>query len=94
MIGFIVAIIAGFLTPQIQAAVAQPLAKALGFLTIEEAEMPVLGFMVAMLAAALIAVIFGSGSALGIAVGLCLGYFGTRLAQIVQDAISGKKDAE
>lgn len=93
MIGFIVAIVAGFLTPQIQAALADPVAKALGFLSIEAAEKPVLGFMIAMLGCALIAAIFGSGSALGIAVGLCLGYFGTRLAAVVQDAVSGKPKA-
>jgi len=90
MFGFFIAVAAGFITPQLQQSAAPAVAKALGPLNITEAEHDVLGFMIALFIAAIVAAIFGSGSVLGTAIGLMLGYFATRLIQIIQDATSGK----
>lgn len=90
MIGFIVAVAAGYLTPQFQSSVAPPVAQALKPLSILESEYDVIGLMAAFLAAALVSTVLSSGSTLGIAIGVAIGYFGTRLVKIVQDATSGR----
>lgn len=90
MFGFFVAVGAGFLTPQIQVSLAPVVAKALSFLSIEESEHDVLGFMLVVLAAGFIATVFGSGNALGVAIGVALGYFAKRIVSIVMEATSGR----
>lgn len=92
MLGFIVALIAGFVTPYIEAPVARPVAKALsGAIKLESGEMRAFAFMLAVLGAGLLASLLGSGSAFWIAAGTVLGYFGTRLVAATKAAIDGRK---
>lgn len=80
MIGFIVAIIAGFLTPLLEAPIVNPLVKALeGNIKIEPNEHRLIAFMIAMIIAGLIAALISSGTAFWIIFGGILGYFGKRL---------------
>ena len=90
MFGFFIAVGAGFLTPQIQEALAPVVAKALSFLSIEEKEYDVVGFMLVVLGAGFLATVFGSGNALGVAIGVILGYFAKRIVSIVMEATSGR----
>ncbi len=92
MIGFIVAVVAGFLTPQAEGVLARPAAAALRkYIRIEDAEMRLFAFMLAMLAAGVAANLLGSGSTFWIILGGVLGYFGTRIISAVQ-ALTGQKE--
>ena len=93
MFGFAIAVAAGFFTPQIQSSLAAPVAKSLSFLSIEESEHDVFGFMLAVLIAGFIATIIGSGNALGVALGLALGYFAMRIVDAVMSA-TNKSESE
>ena len=85
MLGFLIAVVAGVLTPSIEEALARPLAKTLrATLPVDSHEMRALAFMIAMLGAGLLAAALDSGSALGVMVGGVLGYFGTRIVAAVR----------
>ena len=90
MFGFIIAVAAGFFTPQLQTSAAPIVAKALSVLNISETEYDALGVLLAVIIAAVVTTVIGSGNALTVAVGVTIGYFATRLLRIVQDATSGK----
>ena len=95
MLGFLVAVAAGFITPHIEGPVAGPIVKALdGFIKIEAQEMRLTAFMLALLAAAVIAAILNSGSVFGIIFGAILGYFGTRIVAKLKQVIDGQNKAE
>lgn len=94
MFGLIVAGVIGFLTPQFQSAVAPPVAKTLSFLKIEEQEYDLLGLLLAVLTAGLVATIIGSGTALTVAVGLTIGYFATRLIALAKEMTKSKNKSE
>ncbi|MEO1639267.1 MAG: hypothetical protein AAFU41_08475 [Pseudomonadota bacterium] len=95
MLGFLVAVAAGFITPQIEGPVAGQIVKALeGSITIEANEKRLIAFMVALLAAAVIAALLDSGSVFGIIVGAILGYFGTRIVAKIKQVIDGQSKAE
>ncbi len=80
MIGFIIAIIAGYCTPMIEASAARPVADAIGkWVKIEENEMRLLGFMLAMVLAGVLGALFESGNTFWLILGGTLGYFGTRI---------------
>lgn len=85
MFGFLIALVAGFLTPQLQASIAPVVAKTLAALDITEKEHDVLGFMIALLGAGFLASLFGNQSPFSIAVGVVVGYFATRLLLILQN---------
>lgn len=91
MLGFIIAIGAGFLVPMLEDPVGQTLSDKLHkVMPIEVGEARIIALFAALLAVSLLAVLFDSGSAFGIAVGLTLGYFGTRLVTMVKKAVDGK----
>ncbi len=93
MLGFIIAIGAGFATPHIQEPVAEPLAKALApHMTIEPTEMRALAFMIAMLIATIVIAFVGSGSPFWVMLGGVLGYFGTRIFEAGKNAFDGKSE--
>ncbi len=93
MFGFLIAVVAGAVTPMIEAPVARPVAKVLTQkMDFADGELRLLAFMIAMMVAGLLCAIFSSGSALGLAVGGTLGYFGLRLVRIVQKVIEGRRD--
>ena len=94
MLGFLISLVAGFLTPQIKATAVPPVAKALSALDIAEEEHGVLAFMIAILGGGFLATLFGNASPFSIAVGVIIGYFATRLLAIVQNMIGKGSKAE
>lgn len=94
MLGFLIAIAAGFVTPQLDTPVSGPLQKMLGkFLTFEAAETRLLSFMVAMLVAGVASVLLASGSTFWIILGGMIGYFATRIVAAAREAMDARKDS-
>jgi len=92
MLGFIVAAIAGFVTPQLEAPVARPAARFLEkHITLEASETRLIAFIVAMLAAGVVANLLGSGSVFWMILGGALGYFATRLVAAARAAMDARK---
>lgn len=95
MLGFLIAAIAGFLTPQLEGPVAGPIVKMLdGTIAVTPNETRLIAFMTALLAAAVLAVLFDSGTVFGIIFGAILGYFGTRIFAVLKKVIEGRRDTE
>jgi hypothetical protein len=91
MLGFIVAVVAGWLTPAVEAPLARPLAKALApRILVEPGEMRALAFMIVMLAAGIVAELLDSGSAFWVILGGAIGFFGTRLLAALRAVIEGR----
>ena len=92
MLGFLIAVAAGAVTPMLEGHVARPLAQAMrDTVEVADGELRTLAFMIAMIVAGLLCAVFSSGSALGLAVGGTLGYFGMRLVRWLQRVIEGKR---
>lgn len=92
MLGFLVAIAAGFVTPQLDAPVAGPLSGLVGkYMTLEVAETRLLSFMVAMLIAGIVSVLLDSGSTFWVILGGMIGYFATRIVAAARDAMDARK---
>ncbi|MCK0094818.1 hypothetical protein MWU60_04505 [Yoonia sp. F2084L] len=95
MLGFLIAAAAGFFTPQLEGPVAGPIVKVLeGYFPVAPNERRLIAFMVALLAAALLAVLLESGTVFGVIFGAILGYFGTRIFNLLKKTIEGRRDAE
>ncbi|WP_341365753.1 hypothetical protein [Yoonia sp. BS5-3] len=95
MLGFIVAIVAGFLTPHLVAPVAVPLVKVLEpHIKIDPVETRLIAFMIAMLLAGIAAALLTSGTAFWVVFGGILGYFGTRIVELIKKQIDARKDPE
>lgn len=93
MLGFIIAAVAGFLTPQLEEPVAQPIMKAVGrHFIIAPTEKRLVAFMVALLAAGVLVAALDNGSVLGVISGAILGYFGTRIFAVLKKLIEGRTD--
>jgi hypothetical protein len=91
MLGFIVAVVAGWLTPVLEEPLARPLAKAIGgVVRVEAGEMRALAFIIAMLAAGVAAELFDSGSTFWVILGGAIGFFATRLVAALRAVIEGK----
>ena len=92
MLGFIVAVIAGFLTPHIEPPVTRPLARMIErWITLEPGDVRLLSFALALLAAGLVAVLLDSGSAFWIVLGGTLGYFATRIVAALREVIDNRR---
>jgi len=92
MFGFLIAIAAGAATPSIEVPAARPVARMLGrHMEIHDNELRLLAFIIAMIAAAIVASVFDTGSALGIMLGGTIGYFGLRLFAWLRRIIEGRK---
>lgn len=88
MLGFLVAIAAGFLTPYLDSAVSRPLARAVsGVMAIAPEETRLVSFMVAMLGAGVLANLLHSGSTFWVILGGVIGYFLTRLVEAAKLAM-------
>ncbi|MGJ8611371.1 MAG: hypothetical protein ACSHWY_09765 [Octadecabacter sp.] len=88
MFGFLIAVIAGAATPMIETPLARPVARLMGkSFDIQDGELRVLAFMIAMILAGVLCAVFDSGSALGLVIGGTLGYFGIRLMRLAQRLI-------
>lgn len=93
MLGFIVAVVAGFLTPYADPPLARPLARLLeGRITLVASEVRLIAFMLVMLGAGAAAVLLDSGSAFWVMVGGVLGYFGTRIVALLRDLIDKRRE--
>jgi hypothetical protein len=91
MLGFIISIGAGFLTPHLEQPLAKPLAAAIGkWVKVEEGELTLLAFMIALIGAAVLSAFFASGSTMGIILGGVLGYFGSRIVEAVKTAMDNR----
>lgn len=88
MFGFIIAFVAGFLTPHIEAPLARPLARALApHIPFEEGETRLLAFILALVGAGVLCALFDTGSPLGVAIAAALGHFALRLLAAAQAAL-------
>lgn len=91
MLGFLVAAVAGFLTPQIEGSVAGPIVRILeGYFTVEPSEKRLIAFMIALTAAAVLASLLNSGTVFGVIIGAVLGYFGLRIYTVLKKIIGGR----
>lgn len=89
MLGFVLAAGLGWMTPQIHNALEQPVIKAVSYkITLKDGEERLIGFVIVLLIAAVLAALLNSGSALGIAIGCVLGYFGPRLIDLAKQTQS------
>jgi ABC-type microcin C transport system permease subunit YejE len=91
MLGFLVAALAGYLTPQLEGAIATPVVKVLeGYFTVDAHEKRLIAFMAALLVAAVLAVLLDSGSLLGVIIGTIFGYFAVRILAVLKKVIDAK----
>ena len=80
MLAFLIALVAGLLTPQSTQSVARPLAdRSEPWVKVETAEMALLGYAVALVLAGLVVALLGGGSPFWFALGGALGVFAKRL---------------
>ncbi len=95
MLGFLVAAVAGFFTPQLEGPVAGPIVKFLeGYFAIEPHEKRLIAFMVVLVAAAVAAALLDSGTTFGVIAGAILGYFGERIYRLLKRIIDARSDAD
>jgi hypothetical protein len=91
MLGFVLAVVAGWLTPMVEAPLARPLARAMGArLPVEAGEMRTLSFIIVMLAAGVLAELFDSGSTFWVILGGAIGFFATRIVAALRSVIEGR----
>ncbi len=94
MLGFLISAAFGYAAPHLQKPLAEPVAKALeGKINISQTELPVLSFMIALLLAAIVCAALDAGSTFGLVIGAALGFFGTRIFEMVKDAIDGRRES-
>ncbi|ROT98584.1 hypothetical protein [Histidinibacterium lentulum] len=92
MLGFLIAALAGFLTPKLEEPAARPLAKSLSSsVKVEPGEIRTLAFMLALLGAALLSTALDSDNAFAVVLGGVLGYFGTRIVAALRRAMDPPK---
>jgi len=92
MLGFVVALLAGFLTPHIEVPLVRPLVRKIApHLRIEETEVRMVSFAVMMLVAGLIAALLRSGGAFWVILGGVLGYFVLRLFEAGRLALEQRR---
>lgn len=92
MLGFLVSIAAGFVTPHLDGPVAGPLAKLMApVVEVDPAETRLLSFMVAMIGAGVLANLLNSGSTFWVILGGVIGYFATRLVAAAKTAMDQRK---
>ncbi|SMY07845.1 hypothetical protein [Flavimaricola marinus] len=92
MLAFIIAVVAGFLTPAAEDALAKPIeAMIRKHIVLEPGERRVLAFVLVMLVAGIAANLLDSGSPFWVILGGALGYFGTRLVAAARAAMDARR---
>lgn len=92
MLGFLLAIAAGFLTPYLEGPLARPLAKAVsGFVPVGPEELRLLSFMIAMIGAGVAANLLNSGATFWVILGGVIGYFLTRIVDGLKTALDQRR---
>ena len=72
-----------------------PIVKALdGHIKIAPTETRLIAFMIAMIAAGVVAALLNSGSAFWVMFGGVLGYFGTRIVEVIKKQMDAQNNAE
>ena len=95
MLGFLIAVAAGFATPYMEGPVGGPIVKALeGQIAVAHGEQRLITFMVALVIAAVCAALFASGTVFSIIIGAILGYFGTRIFTALRKVIEARPDSD
>lgn len=91
MLGFIIAVGGGALVPMLEDPIGQTVSDQLRkVMPVEVGEGRIIALLAVLIVVAFLSALFNSGSILGIAVGLTLGYFATRLVAVVKKAVDGK----
>ena len=91
MIAFLLAIVAGFLTPYAETPLGRPAAGLLGeYMRLEDGELRLLTFMIMMLLAGVASALFVSGSTFWVILGGIIGYFATRPIAAIQSAMESR----
>lgn len=91
MFGFIIALVAGFLTRHAEDPLTRPLINRIApHLTVEPGEVRLLSFILVMLVAGIGAELLDSGSIFWVILGGATGYFATRLLAAVQAGLKGR----
>ncbi|MDG1376027.1 MAG: hypothetical protein P8P56_03200 [Yoonia sp.] len=94
MLGFLVAIAAGFATPYLEGPVARPLVKQMEkHITLEASETRLVAFIVAMLGAGVASALLHSGMTFWVILGGGLGYFGARLLVALREVMDARRDS-
>lgn len=92
MLGFVLAVVAGFLTPAAEDTLAKPVASALSsYILLEPGERRLLAFMLVMLIAGIAANLLDSGGPFWVILGGSVGYFATRLIAAARGAMDARK---
>lgn len=92
MLGFIIAVIAGYLTPAAEDTLAKPVEAALrNYITVEPGERRLLSFILVMMIAGVAATLLDSSNAFWIMTGGAIGYFGTRLVAAARQMRDDRK---
>lgn len=92
MLGFVVAVVAGFLTPAAEEALARSVERILRpHILIEPDERRLLAFVLVLLLAGIAANLLDSGSPFWVILGGALGYFGTRLVAAARRAMDARR---
>ena len=92
MLGFLIALVAGGVTPMLEGPIARPVARMLAdHIDVAEGEVRILAFMAALIVAAILCAVFSTGTPLSLAIGAALGYFGMRLARLAQRLIEDRR---
>lgn len=92
MFGFLIAVVAGAVSPMLEGPLARPVARLMGEnVEVQPEEMRTLAFMIAIIIAGVLCALFDSGSALGLAIGATLGFFIVRLGRWLQRIIEGNR---
>ena len=92
MLGFVTALIAGFVTPHIEVPLIRPLVRRIApHLRIEEAEVRRVSFALRMLIAGLIAALLDSGTAFWVILGGVIGYFALRLVEAARQLLDQRR---
>lgn len=90
MIGFIIALAAGFAAPHLDESVTRRLLATLsGRMKIDPGEVRIISFMLAMLGAGLVATLLSSGTPVFIVLGGIIGYFATPILLALQNKPGG-----
>jgi type IV secretory pathway TrbD component len=92
MLGFVVAVVAGFLTPAAEETLARPVERALReHILLDQGERRLLAFVLVMLLAGVAANLLNSGSPFWVILGGALGYFGTRLVAAARRVLDARR---
>ncbi|QQA44397.1 hypothetical protein [Pelagovum pacificum] len=93
MLGFLVALLGGFIATNMEETLARPVARALApRIVVEPGEMKLLAFMLTMLIVAILLAIFDWDSPVGFMLGGTLGWFANRIVAAVRAGIDSRSE--